>query len=109
MPCAAAGVARGHILLGTAQEVPVNPQGGYRDPYGVHEDRYFSDGQPTKLVRDGQCEAYDDPPSGPPPREVVEVPPATSADNSGLRRGDHPADPENRTEFQIAWDATIKW
>jgi hypothetical protein len=40
---------------------------------------------------------------------VVEVPPATSADNSGLRRGDHPADPENRTEFQIAWDATIKW
>jgi hypothetical protein len=27
-------------------------QGWYRDPYLVHEDRYFSDGQPTKLVRD---------------------------------------------------------
>jgi hypothetical protein len=28
-------------------------QGWCRDPYLVHEDRYFSDGQPTKLVRDG--------------------------------------------------------
>lgn len=41
-------------------------QGWYRDPYCVHEDRYFSDGQPTKLVRDGSTECYDPPPPGPP-------------------------------------------
>ncbi len=48
-------------------------QGWYRDPYGVHEDRYFSDGHPTKLVRDGAVEAYDAPPPGPPERQLVEV------------------------------------
>lgn len=37
-------------------------QGWYRDPYGLHEDRYFSGGLPTKLVRDGQRESYDLPP-----------------------------------------------
>jgi hypothetical protein len=37
-------------------------QGWYRDPFGVHEDRYFSEGLPTKLVRDGRAEAYDEPP-----------------------------------------------
>jgi hypothetical protein len=36
--------------------MPVKAQGWYRDPYSVHEDRYFSDGQPTKLVRDGGSE-----------------------------------------------------
>lgn len=38
-------------------------QGWYADPFGVHEERYFSVGQPTKLVRDGPVESYDDPPS----------------------------------------------
>jgi hypothetical protein len=37
----------------------VKAQGWYRDPYGIHDDRYFSDGQPTKLVRDGSAESYD--------------------------------------------------
>ena len=36
----------------------MQPQGWYQDPYGVHEDRYFSEGQPTKLVRDGEGEVY---------------------------------------------------
>jgi hypothetical protein len=40
-------------------------QGWYRDPFGVHEDRYFSEGRPTKLVRDGRAEAYDEPPDKP--------------------------------------------
>jgi hypothetical protein len=38
------------------------PQGWYQDPYGLHEDRYFSAGLPTKLVRDGEHESYDLPP-----------------------------------------------
>ncbi len=40
-------------------------RGWYRDPFGVHEDRYFSEGQPTKLVRDAGAEAYDEPPAEP--------------------------------------------
>ncbi len=42
-------------------------QGWYRDPYGVHEDRYFSAGMATKLVRDAGREAYDPPPDLPLP------------------------------------------
>jgi Family of unknown function (DUF6159) len=38
--------------------------GWYQDPYGRHQARYFSAGQPTKLVRDGAVESYDEPPAG---------------------------------------------
>lgn len=68
----------------------MKPQGWYRDPYGVHEDRYFSDGNPTKLVRDGASEAYDEPPPGLPPGPLVEVPPGEPGDSSGLLRADDP-------------------
>jgi len=37
-------------------------QGWHADPFGVHERRYFSAGSPTKLVRDGTAEYYDEPP-----------------------------------------------
>ena len=40
-------------------------QGWSEDPFGLHEARYFSAGRPTKLVRDGRIESYDEPPSGP--------------------------------------------
>lgn len=40
-------------------------QGWYEDPYRLHEARYFSAGHPTKLVRDGTVESYDEPPSQP--------------------------------------------
>ncbi len=42
-------------------------EGWYLDPYGIHEARWFSDGTPTFLVRDGHQEAHDAPPPGPPP------------------------------------------
>jgi uncharacterized RDD family membrane protein YckC len=32
------------------------------DPWRIHQWRYFSNGQPTKLVRDGSVESYDEPP-----------------------------------------------
>jgi hypothetical protein len=58
-------------------------QGWQADPSGRHELRYFSAGNPTKLVRDGNVEAYDEPPA----REVpaadagvaASVPSATAA------------------------------
>jgi hypothetical protein len=70
------------------KETPVKAQGWYRDPYGVHEDRYFSAGQPTKLVRDAGAESYDPPPPRPAEMELVEVRHSPSADGSDLRRAD---------------------
>jgi hypothetical protein len=37
-------------------------QGWHPDPYGRHDDRWFSDGKPTRLVRDQGRESYDEPP-----------------------------------------------
>jgi len=37
-------------------------QGWHRDPFELHEDRWFSGGQPTHLVRDHDVESYDEPP-----------------------------------------------
>jgi hypothetical protein len=66
----------------------VKAQGWYRDPYCVHEDRYFSDGQPTKLVRDRGAECYDPPPPVPPKMELVEVEQSQPGDGSDMRRAD---------------------
>jgi hypothetical protein len=63
-------------------------EGWYQDPYHLHTDRWFSDGQPTDLVRDGRVESRDAPPDTPYPGplvEAVEVPPV---DGSDLRRAD---------------------
>ena len=38
-------------------------QGWHSDPFELHGERYCSAGQPTKLVRDGYLETYDEPPS----------------------------------------------
>jgi hypothetical protein len=52
--------------------VGTNPaEGWYRDPFAIHEDRWMSQGQPTKLVRDGGAESYDPPPDLPLPAELV--------------------------------------
>lgn len=56
----------------------VRAEGWYLDPYGVHEQRWFSDGTPTKLVRDAGVEARDEPPYYPPPEPLV---PAEQADS----------------------------
>ena len=52
--------------MGTTQA-----EGWYRDPFAIHEDRWMSQGRPTKLVRDGGAEAYDPPPDLPLPAELV--------------------------------------
>lgn len=44
---------------GTAEEPQ---QGWFADPFGVHSARWFSQGTPTALVRDGLVEAQDAPP-----------------------------------------------
>ena len=60
-------------------------EGWYRDPFGIHEDRWMSQGKPTKLVRDSGTESYDPPPDLPLPAELVPVSAdsGTAGDNEG--------------------------
>ncbi len=64
-----------------------NAEGWYQDPFGEHEARWFSDGTPTALVRDGSVEAHEAPPAehweG--PLESLEV---SGAAPASLRRAD---------------------
>jgi hypothetical protein len=63
-------------------------EGWYTDPYGRHEARWMSAGSPTKLVRDGGVESYEEPPDEEPSQVatvIVEEPPPGTDD---LRRAD---------------------
>lgn len=48
-------------------------EGWYSDPFGRHEARWMSQGVPTKLVRDGELESYDEPPDEEPSHEAVRL------------------------------------
>lgn len=76
-------------------------EGWYRDPYGIHEDRWMSQGVPTGLVRDGVRESDDPPPDRPLPE--ADLVPADQAagdetDASDMRR----ADDVNRRPYDLA-------
>jgi hypothetical protein len=97
------------ILTVRAGRWRVKAQGWYRDPYCIHEDRYFSDGQPTRLVRDGSMECYDPPPPGPPKAELAEVRQSQTGDGNDLRRADDrsagPAAYDKNAAFWAALDS----
>jgi len=63
-------------------DVHETAEGWFRDPFGVHEDRWISGGRPTKLVRDGGVEGSDEPPPGPMPTLVSIPPPETAPDDT---------------------------
>jgi hypothetical protein len=68
-------------------------EGWYQDPYEMHEDRWYSDGTPTALVRDADVESNDPPPPGAPPNDRLErsIPHQPSPGPGDLRReGDGP-------------------
>lgn len=50
-------------------------EGWYSDPWGHHDARWISRGVPTKLVRDGKLESFDDPPDSPPSQAWVPIEP----------------------------------
>ena len=66
----------------------MSAEGWYRDPFGLHTDRWFSAGRPTSLVRDDDVEARDAPPSDTYPTPLVEVTPRRPVDSSDLLRAD---------------------
>ena len=66
---------------------PEEDEGWYTDLYGLHEARWMSAGKPTKLVRDGEVESYEDPPDSAPSRTPmrIEAPPGTLTSEDTLR------------------------
>ncbi len=68
-------------------------EGWYTDPYGAHEARWFSDGTPTKLVRDGGVESYDKPPDEAPTQKAERIEPVVAANGGSdlIRAGEDQA------------------
>jgi hypothetical protein len=64
-------------------------EGWYTDPWGHHDARWISDGVPSKLVRDGKTESFDDPPDSPPTQAWIPIePPAGSVGAADTLRAD---------------------
>jgi hypothetical protein len=65
-------------------------EGWCTDPFGRHEARWLSQGTPTKLVRDGDIESYDDPPDEEPSQEAQLIEPDVAANGGAdlIRVGD---------------------
>jgi hypothetical protein len=57
----------------------VKAEGWYRDPFQLHEDRWFSAGRPTSLVRDGGLESHDPAPDTSFDGPLVEAPAGEAA------------------------------
>ena len=81
MPAALAGVDTGDVDGDGARA-----QGWYCDPYGLHQDRWMSGGQPTSLVRDEGEESFDDPPWYGPPGPLAPAAVRPPAGNQAQRR-----------------------
>jgi hypothetical protein len=65
-------------------------EGWFTDPFGRHEARWLSDGTPTKLVRDGGVESYDEPPDEEPTTAPERIEPDVVAKDGAdlIRAGD---------------------
>jgi hypothetical protein len=64
-------------------------EGWYTDPWGHHDARWISDGVPSKLVRDGKTESFEEPPDSPPIQAWVPIdPPASSLTAADTLRAD---------------------
>jgi hypothetical protein len=80
-------------------------EGWYKDPYQLHQQRWFSAGRPSALVRDGDVESTDAPPSESFDGPLVEVLNDPGANGNDLRRageGQGGSYDANR-----AWDAAV--
>ena len=83
----------------------MNAEGWYVDPFGVHEARWFSDGSPTALVRDGSTESHDAPTQATYDGQLTPVETEDESGGEGLRRADSdegPFDPQAGS--RAAWD-----
>lgn len=82
-------------------------EGWYRDPFGLHEDRWISDGRATKLVRDADVEHYDEPPSEDFDSELVPADGPEPHDGEDLLRADeHSESPDYKRAVLDVFDQT---
>ena len=65
-------------------------EGWYTDPFARHEARWMSNGKPTKLVRDGGVDSYDDPPDEKPTVKPLPIEGTEAQDGNDLLRADEP-------------------
>jgi len=93
---------------------PVEPEqdeeGWFTDPYRRHEARWLSYGKPTKLVRDGGVESYDDPPDEEPVQEPVRVeePVEATGGSDLLRAGEHSGSGDLTSLTEAMEDAALE-
>ncbi len=80
-------------------------EGWYVDPYGLHDGRWFSDGTPTGLVRDGGVESKDPPPDS--PFEGRPEPIEVGGDDLVDRSENHTS-PGGNPGVEAAWEAFIE-
>lgn len=80
----------------------MNEEGWYIDPFGVHEARWFSDGSPTSLVRDGAAESSDEPPSDTFSGELTRLAGRQAVNGEDLRRSDSDAAPYDPSAGPLA-------
>jgi hypothetical protein len=75
-------------------------EGWYEDPYSEHEARWFSDGTPTSLVRDGSVESRHEPPDRTIDGPLERVEPSQTPTGSDLRRADEAEDADNQPDYR---------
>ncbi len=73
-------------------DIGLEVEGWYKDPYGRHENRWFSNGAATDLVRDGGTTSHDTPPDRPFDGPLVEADEVAVVDETV--RADEGPDPE---------------
>ena len=80
----------------------MNAEGWYVDPFGEHEARWFSDGRPTVLVRDGAVESHDEPPTTGFDLPLIPFADLQPSDGSDLQKADadNPSDLPGDGPFQ---------
>lgn len=71
----------------------MNAEGWYADPFGKHEGRWFSDGNPTVLVRDGSVESHDEPPGTEFDQPLIPAADTEGAEGMDLLRADSDGNP----------------
>lgn len=72
----------------------MDAEGWYRDPWDRHEERWWSAGRATALVRDGDVEGHDPPPAETWDGELEALtPPETDDGATDLLRADEPPGP----------------
>ncbi|MGO8871292.1 MAG: hypothetical protein ACLQPH_07790 [Acidimicrobiales bacterium] len=81
-------------------------EGWYEDPFRLHQHRWFSNGKPSKLVRDDGVESSDPAPGDVPPGPLVPVDSvAVAADGSDLKRADDAEANSSGGPSDAAWGA----